>query len=177
MQPARPAPRRSSCRSRRGIALLWVLIAGPAAITMLIVVTDTANLWSARTEYRNGLEAAALAGVAKLADTPEGERPDERAVRAAALAVARANTVSGVPIRTADADLTVQLGWYGESGFVEQHERPDSSAVRAVRVEGIVNVESLYGAFLTTVFGPYDIASSALAAVDDEGDRPRVVAE
>ncbi len=46
--------------SRRGIATIWVLAALPVVLTLLVMIVDGGNLWVARTELRNALDAAAL---------------------------------------------------------------------------------------------------------------------
>ncbi len=45
---------------RRGIATIWVLAALPVVLTLLVMIVDGGNLWVARMELRNALDAAAL---------------------------------------------------------------------------------------------------------------------
>lgn len=48
---------------RRGIATIWVLVALPVVLTLLVMIVDGGNLWVARMELKNALDAAALSGV------------------------------------------------------------------------------------------------------------------
>ena len=59
-------PRRLARRS--GIALLKILLLIPVVITLLVLVLEVANLWVARLELENALEAAALAAVKEWGD-------------------------------------------------------------------------------------------------------------
>lgn len=49
--------------SRRGIATIWVLASMPVMLTLLVMLVDAGNLWVARAELKNALDAAALSGV------------------------------------------------------------------------------------------------------------------
>lgn len=49
--------------SRRGIATIWVLASMPVILTLLVMIVDGGNLWVARTELKNALDAGALSGV------------------------------------------------------------------------------------------------------------------
>lgn len=49
--------------SRRGIATIWVLAAMPVVLTLLVMIVDGGNLWVARMELKNAIDAAALSGV------------------------------------------------------------------------------------------------------------------
>ena len=48
--------------SRRGIATIWVIVSMPALLTLLVVLIDVANVWLAKIELKNALDAAALSG-------------------------------------------------------------------------------------------------------------------
>jgi Flp pilus assembly protein TadG len=73
-QPQVPTARQRSAkasrfrRSRRGVSTMWTLLLAPAAVIFLCVVVDIANLWLARVELENALEAAALASVKEWGD-------------------------------------------------------------------------------------------------------------
>lgn len=81
--------RRRPCR--RGISILWVLLFVPVFIILLGVVVNVGNLWLARVELENGLEAAALAAVMEWAEDPV----NTDAARQAGVAYAAANCVRG----------------------------------------------------------------------------------
>ncbi|MCA9067648.1 MAG: pilus assembly protein, partial [Planctomycetaceae bacterium] len=88
--------------SRRGAVLLWFIVALPVLLTLLCVVLEVANLYLARAELQNALEAAAQAAVKDWAEN--SNIPQARAV---GNAYAMANTINGVPVdlTTVDDDL------------------------------------------------------------------------
>lgn len=51
-------PQSNACR--HGIATIWVLVSLPAILTLLVMIVDAGNLWVARTELKNALDAGAL---------------------------------------------------------------------------------------------------------------------
>lgn len=55
-------PTTSSNSLRRGIATIWVLASMPVVLTLLVMLIDSGNLWVARAELKNALDAAALSG-------------------------------------------------------------------------------------------------------------------
>src|SRR6185503_11453281 len=55
------------CR-RRGSATLWMIIWLPCLLTLFCVLVGVANLWLARVELENALEASALAAVKQWGD-------------------------------------------------------------------------------------------------------------
>jgi len=50
-------------KPRRGISTIWVLALIPTVGLLIVVLTDVANLWLAKVELTNAVEAAALSGV------------------------------------------------------------------------------------------------------------------
>ena len=70
-----------SLRSRRrGSATLWLIIWIPALMVLFLALTGVANLWLARVEVENGLEAAALAAVKHWGDANGGDTLEPRTV-------------------------------------------------------------------------------------------------
>lgn len=80
---------------RRGFSTLWLVLAIPLCLTVLILGVDIANLWLARAELENGLEAAALAAVQEWGRAGGGDTTIPRAV---GVAYAAANCVRGQPL-------------------------------------------------------------------------------
>jgi hypothetical protein len=78
---------------------VWLILAIPAVVTLLCVVAEVANLWLARTELTNSLEAAALGAVKQWGDSGGG---DTLVPRQVGNAYASANTLNGVSV-----DLTI----------------------------------------------------------------------
>ena len=86
--------------ARRGIATLWLILVLPAMLILLCLVMEIGNLWLARMELEDALEAAALAGVKEWGDIKGGDTLTSRNV---AREFAEANTVRGVPVALAAA--------------------------------------------------------------------------
>lgn len=109
-------PKNESCqkldasrRNRSGVAVLWLIAAGPAILIFLCIMVEVANVWNARVKLEVALESAALAGVKTWAELTEadtvpaphdspGEFAKTSAARTAAVAAAAANNVGGVSI-------------------------------------------------------------------------------
>lgn len=96
-------------RSRSGVAVLWLIAAGPAILMFLCIMVEVANVWNARVKLEVALESAALAGVKTWAELTEadtvpdphdspGEFAKTSAARNAAVAAAAANNVAGMSI-------------------------------------------------------------------------------
>lgn len=77
---------------RRGSATLWLIICLPCLLTLFCVLVGVANLWLARVELENSLEAAALAAVKHWGETGGGSTLE---AREAGVAYAEANIVRG----------------------------------------------------------------------------------
>lgn len=92
MQTLRPYDRHAS---RRGIATIWIVLAGPTILALFILLSDIANLWVARVELENALEAAALAAVKEWGDASGGDTMVPRQIGAD---FAFANNVVGTPV-------------------------------------------------------------------------------
>src|SRR5262245_22314887 len=84
-------------QTRGGVATLWVLLAVPALAIMLVFVTDIANIWVARIEATNALEAAALASVKQWKNVGNTSA-NRTASRQTAVNYVGANTVLGQPV-------------------------------------------------------------------------------
>lgn len=78
---------------RRGIATIWIVVAMPVIVTLLIVVLDTANVWLAKSELKNAMDAAALSGAKTW-----GEGGSTLSARQAANRAAGINTVLGTTL-------------------------------------------------------------------------------
>jgi len=90
-------PRRQRFR-RKGISALWVILTIPVFLILLAVVLNIANLWLARVDLENSLEAAALAAVQEWGRTNGGSTVIPRQV---GQAYAAANPVRCCPVNIA----------------------------------------------------------------------------
>lgn len=88
-------PHRDASRSRRGAASLWIILAGPALLGMLILVIELAHIWLARVELENALGATALAAVKEWGDAGGGSTECPRNV---GINYAAGNNIVGVPL-------------------------------------------------------------------------------
>jgi hypothetical protein len=77
---------------RRGVVSLWLIIALPVLLALICFVIEIGNIWLARVELENGLEAAALSAVKEWGDQGGG---DTLVPRNVGLAYAAENTVTG----------------------------------------------------------------------------------
>ena len=82
-------------RRRRGSATLWLIIWLPCLLTLFCVLVGVANLWLARVELENALEASALAAVKQWGENGGGSTVVPRNV---GVAYAAANIVRGNPV-------------------------------------------------------------------------------
>lgn len=78
---------------RYGVATIWIIASIPAVICLLCVVLEFANLWMARVELRNALDAAALSAVKTW-----GEGGSTLEARQEGQDTAALNTITGVPV-------------------------------------------------------------------------------
>ena len=92
ISPTRPCIRRLS---RRGAVIVWLILVIPLVLTMLCVVIEAGNLWLARVELENGLEAAALAAVKEWGEAGGGPTQIPRMV---GVEFAEANEVRCKPL-------------------------------------------------------------------------------
>jgi hypothetical protein len=89
---------------RRGAATLWTILAIPAVLTLLGVLTEVANLYLARIELTNAMESAALAAVKHWGDAGGGDTWIPRTV---GNQFSFANTVNGAPVDLSVIDPTL----------------------------------------------------------------------
>lgn len=85
------APKRTA--NRRGISTVWIIASVPALLTLLCLVLEVANLWLARVELKNAVDAAALSGVKTW-----GEGSSTAAARTETQSTAAMNTVVGTAV-------------------------------------------------------------------------------
>jgi hypothetical protein len=86
----KPKPNR-----RRGWTTLWLIIWLPVLLVLFSALLGVANLWLARVELENGLEAAALAAVKEWGDAGGGSTLVPRQI---GVEFAAANIIRGEPV-------------------------------------------------------------------------------
>ena len=105
--PGRQRQTRPAATRRAGVVTLWLILTLPVLLMLLIFLIEIANVWRARVELENALEAAALAAVKEWKDDPV----DTVGARAIAITYAGANTVTGSPV-----GITANGGGGGANG-------------------------------------------------------------
>jgi hypothetical protein len=146
--------KRSNRRHERGVALIWVVITFTVLLGLVGLALDTARVLLVAHELQNAADASALAGA-------QWVRTDKAAARAAALAIAAANTAENVSITLPDnpdnlADGKIVLGRFDRS---TQTFTPTTSAPNAVKV--IACRTSGQNGALPLIFGPiFNVSTS-----------------
>lgn len=92
---------------RRGVSTVWIIASVPALATLLCLVLEVANLWLARVELKNAVDAAALSGVKTW-----GEGGSTGAARLETQSTAAMNTVVGSAV---SLDLNAGAGINGNN--------------------------------------------------------------
>jgi Flp pilus assembly protein TadG len=178
-------------RERRGLATLWLIVAGPALMTLLIFVADVANIWLARVELENALESAALAGVKEWGDAGF---PDTQAARTVAVSYANANTIVGTPLVITDnydnggganqngpqtgnlifAAVTSASSPYNlNAGIVGSCGGGGNGG--AVIAQSTAPVPSLADSLFGVPLGPYSVQSQATARYNCSNNQPELI--
>ena len=166
-------------RRRKGIATVWIIAAGPALLALLVLVTEIANLWLARVELRNAVEAGALAGAKTWGDAPNDDGAARSAARLAARNFTQANLVVGSTVSIALNDNgtgndnqnnnnqtcpgSILLGRLNASVLDTTADNPIAANERACRVYATEEVARLWKGF----GGPSSIQASATARYHD----------
>lgn len=178
-------------RERRGLATLWLIVAGPALMTLLIFVSDVANIWLARVELENALEAAALAGVKNWGDNGY---PNTQPARDVAVSYALANTIVGTPlVITTNYDsggganqngpqsgnlifaaVTTGTSPYNLNAGIVGSCSPGSFG-GAVIAQSSAPVPSLADSLFGVPLGPYSVQSQATARYNCTSGQPELI--
>lgn len=171
--------------ARGGVATFWVIVAVPVILTLLVVVSDVANLRLARIEAENAVEAAAIASVKQWHESGNNAAKRHNA-RLTAASYAAANTVIGQPVQITlnegqldDNDNAllagnIVLGKITSGGAQFDHTDEPQAGEFGVHVQATVPVQSVWGQFGNLSFGPYSVFVQATALYDASGE-PRLV--
>ena len=87
------AAHKTAVRNRRGLSTGWLLIWSPVFLLAVLLIVEVGNVFLAKVQLENALEAAALAAVKRWRDTGSTDSARDYAV-----SYAFANKVSGVPV-------------------------------------------------------------------------------
>lgn len=181
------AERSRSSGSRSGIATVWVIASVPVIATFLVVLMDLANIWLARTELKNGLDAAGLSAMKTW-----GEGGTTAQARTAANDAVAANTILGntITLNTTDTgagngnpatNREILLGAITEIAANTQFELncatiPSCGATPfGVQIEKTVSVSSVASIFLGTAIGPFNVTARSYARFPCPAGPPQLV--
>jgi Flp pilus assembly protein TadG len=164
---------RPAARSRRGISTLWILLFVPAFATLFCMVVEISNVWLARVELENALEAAALAGVKSW-----GEGSSATAARNDAKSYAAVNTARGVAVPLDDSNITLG-GVTGTTGnFTLDAGATPVMGVGpdfGLRVQRVITVNSLCASVFGATVGPYQVTAQVDARFNKSNARPELI--
>lgn len=179
---------RSTIR-RRGSATLWLVIWLPCLLALFSVLLGVSNLWLARVELENAVEAAALAAAKEWGDDQRGETLVAREV---GVAYAAANHVRGGgvvlglnyqdahPNQNRDAAGDLIFGVIDDSDpdhivFNANVEPSGAEAKYAVRVEATVPLQPLGGVPFVGALAHYSVQAKATAQYDSLTRRVKLI--
>ncbi len=177
---------RRGTHRRAGVATVWVILTVPAIFTMLVFVSDIANLWLARIELGNALEAGALAAAEEWA---QGSSTTQ--ARTIAQDYAFANNVIGQPVSLgSNQDLAqgpndnasctgdIVLGAVDVLTFTFSAGTapgPPSTRHFGVKTQKTVVVPSLWTSLFGFTPGPYEVTAHAIAMCPATGTPAQLV--
>lgn len=167
--------------NRRGVATLWTILMIPAVLCLLALILDLGNLWLARVELANAVEAAALAGADVWGDTGNITNARNDAVTYAAQ-----NTIVGTPVvvgangagtvnnTTCDGSVVI-LGRVNAAApyTFDANVTPGGGELEGVRVQATVSVASVIGSLFGNILGPWNISAHATAVY--AGGTPQLI--
>jgi Flp pilus assembly protein TadG len=180
---SRTSNRIAGATGRRGVATVWMILATPAVLTMLVVVVEIGSLWLAQIELTNALEAAALVGAQDWARLtaeipPESLGDISSGVRDGVLTLAAANTVNGksvvlndnyggsAPNYNLSASGNVVLGAVTVTGnqlMFDPNLVPTPTELFGCHVQATVSVTSIFSKLFGINSMSYSVTRSATA--------------
>ena len=182
---------RAACQSRtafrrRGIATIWIILTLPALATLLVVLMDVSNVWLAKTELKNALDAASLSGAKTW-----GEGGSTLVTRLAANSASSTNTVLGTTVSldiaeggcangNASSTAEIVLGIITDTGTVLQfncNTAPNcgASVPFAVRTRKTLQISSVAASLFGFTIGPYDVTAESYARYACASGPPQLV--
>lgn len=164
--------RHCRARDRRGSFVVWLLIALPIMLIMLLGVTGVGSLWLARAELSNLADSVALAGAKVWGDGPDNAT-NRTAAHLAAQALGQANTILAVASTVDHNDdpgatnnnlacpATITLGRFS-GGIFAADQTPMAVNERACRADLTTSVTLPFWG-TSGIIGPFTIQASAVA--------------
>ena len=167
---------------------MWLILTVPAVLCLLGVVVESGNLWVARVELTNALEAAALAGADEWGDGGANTPAARNAARANAVAFAGTNTVNDQPVIVAPNgggipanDNASVMGNVVILGAYDPVTREFSASLdpatpgrdRAVRAQATISVNSIIGEFCGVTLSAFNVSTHVSARY--ASNSPRIV--
>jgi Flp pilus assembly protein TadG len=169
---------------------LWLVVGVPVFLLLLCFLVEVGNIWLARLELENSLEAAALAAVKEWGDAGGGSTHRPRDLAAL---YATSNTVTGTPVVMAtnhnpahapnenDAsagDLVFGAITTTASPWVfDAQATPDlpCGATFGVRAQATVPVNSLFGQLFGLTLDTFNVSAHSTARYDPQTRQPKLI--
>jgi Flp pilus assembly protein TadG len=165
---------------------MWLILTLPALATLLVVLLDVSNVWLAKTELKNALDAASLSAVKTW-----GEGGSTLNSRLAANDASSTNTVLGttIPLSAVEGACTnnnvsstdeLVLGTINDTGLVLEfncNTAPNCGAgiPFAVKARKTIQVSSVASSLFSFVIGPYDVTAESYARFACPSGPPQLV--
>lgn len=148
---------------------MWVIVTMSAVMCLIGVVVELGNLWMARAELHNALEAGALSAVDTWGDAGPDSVANQTAARTQAVALVQLNTVNGQPVTISSTDVTLG-NLTGASPFVFQPNQTITGD-RGAQIQAAVTVNSIIGKLCGNALGPYQISTQVTARYDSNSPK------
>jgi Flp pilus assembly protein TadG len=179
---------RRLAHQRHGVVALWLILTLPVLLLLLIFLIEVGNIWLARAELENALEASALAAVKEWGDSTGAAN---LAARNVGVTYAAANTVTGTSVAITNnhggaapnlnaaptgnlifgAVTTSTIPWVFNSS-----EAVDSAGeFYGVRAQATVPVNSVVGSLGGYTVPAFSVSATATARYASPGNRPELI--
>lgn len=156
---------------------MWTVLCIPLILTILFVVAEVSQLWQARVQLENAMEAAALAAVQEWGDTGGGIK-NIAAAQTAGRAYGKANLVHGVQVDLDDQSVVPTVAWsFGSamprgSGF-DFTSAPEANSKFAVVLQATVKVARLCRSILGPAAKDSTVTVKIAAFYDPAATQPQ----
>lgn len=172
--------------ARGGAVIVWVIVAMPVLAVAIVLLADVARLWVARVEFKNALDAAALAGVKTWGEggTFAQVRQDTNDAFSANTILGNSyslNTSAGGCTNQNHPSLEIVLGRayiVGTQFHFDCNVTPvcGSSGDFGIRVRRTISISSISSSLLGLSWGPYTLTAESFARYPCPSGPPQLFA-
>lgn len=180
-------------RQRHGVVGLWLIVALPVLLLLLILLIEIGNIWLARAELENALETAALAAVKQWGDSGGADNSAISSTsRDVGVTYAAVNTVTGISVAitnnynsaappnfNASSTGNLIFGAVTTSGIpwvFNSNEAVDTPGeTYGVRARATVPVNSVVAGFGGFTVPTFYVSATATARYSSTNSRPELI--